>query len=88
MALGERHSGDPLAMVKGVALAPDFVRERIAPNAGMPHRWPDEDDMPILEANLWRDEPRWSRPRRVVFTLAAATVCWAVPIAAVYWLAS
>jgi len=54
----------------------------------MPHERPDEDDMASLEANLSRDEPRWSRPRRVAFTLAAAALCWAVPIAAVYWLAS
>jgi hypothetical protein len=88
MALGERHSGDPLAMVRGVGLAPVFVRERIARNAGTPHEWPDEDDMPSLEANFWRDEPRWSRPRRVAFTLVAAALSWAVPIAAVYWFAS
>ncbi|HEV2549695.1 MAG TPA: hypothetical protein VGU20_20430 [Stellaceae bacterium] len=44
--------------------------------------------MPSLELNRWRDEPHWSRPRRVAFTLAAAALCWAVPIAAVYWLAS
>jgi hypothetical protein len=75
-------------MVRGAALAPVFVRERVAPNAAMPHRRPDEDDMPSLEANRWRDEPRWSRPQRVVFTLVAAALCWAVPIAAVYWLAS
>ena len=75
-------------MVRGATLAPDAVRERVAPNAGMPHERPDEDDMASLEANLSRDEPRWSRPRRVAFTLAAAALCWAVPIAAVYWLAS
>jgi hypothetical protein len=37
---------------------------------------------------LLREEPRWSRPRRVAFTVGAAVLCWAVPIAAVYWLAS
>jgi hypothetical protein len=88
MALGERHSGDRFAMMTGAVLTPVSMRERVAPHARMPHRRPDEDDMPSLEANFWRDEPRWSRPRRVAFTLVAAAFCWAVPIAAVYWLAS
>jgi len=39
-------------------------------------------------ANLRREEPRWSRPQRVFFTLGAAVFCWAVPIAAIYWLVS
>jgi hypothetical protein len=88
MALGERRSGDRFAVMTGAALAPAFLRDKVAPNARMPHRRPDEDDMPSLESNLSRDEPRWSRPRRVLFTLVAAALCWAVPIAAVYLLAS
>ncbi len=88
MALGERHSGDPFAMARGVGLTPAIVRQRTAPNARMSHERPDEDDMPSLDPNFWRDEPRWSRPRRVAFTLIAAVLAWAVPIAAVYLLAS
>jgi hypothetical protein len=54
----------------------------------MSHERPDENEMPSLDSNFWRDEPRWSRPRRIAFTLVAAALAWAVPIAAVYLLAS
>jgi len=43
--------------------------------------------MPIVEGEVWSDEPPWPRRLRIFFILSAATACWAVPGLLVYWLA-
>jgi len=88
MALGERRSGNRVAIMTGAVFVPVASRRGSAANFRPSDARPDEDDMPSFESNLLREEPRWSRPRRVAFTVGAAVLCWAVPIAAVYWLAS
>jgi hypothetical protein len=29
---------------------------------------------------------KWPRPARVLFIVAAASLCWAIPAALIYWL--
>ena len=43
--------------------------------------------MPIVNAETWNEGAPWSRRSRLVFILAAAAACWAVPLLIVYWLA-
>jgi hypothetical protein len=88
MALGERHSGDRFAINTGAVFAPVVVRERIARNGPPPDVRRDEDDTLSLESNLWPQEARRPQPAQLLFALAAAAICWVMPIAVVYWLAS
>jgi len=85
MALGERHSGDRFAIDTGAAFAPVAVRERTARNSLPPDVRRDEDDTLIQD---WPQEARRPTPAQVLFALAAAAICWAVPIGVVYWLAA
>jgi hypothetical protein len=42
--------------------------------------------MPIVKAEVAVEERLWSRRARLFFIIGAATACWAVPVALVYWL--
>ena len=88
MALGERRRGNRVANMRGTVFTPVASREGFAQEFRPSESRPDGDDMTGVGANLRREEPRWSRPQRVFFTLGAAVFCWAVPIAAIYWLVS
>ncbi|HZB93931.1 MAG TPA: hypothetical protein VE397_20955, partial [Stellaceae bacterium] len=43
-------------------------------------------DMSVVESQTANEEPPWSRRSRLFFILGAATLCWAVPGAIIYWL--
>lgn len=47
---------------------------------------PAPRDMPAADLEIEITEERWSRSARLAFLLAAATLCWAVPILVAYLL--
>ena len=65
-----------------------LLGERMRPDAAEP--WPDKDFAKSATAPVTADRrPRvekWSRPARFVFIAGAAILCWAVPIAVVFFM--
>lgn len=47
-----------------------------------------EKEMPAADTATRVEDIRWPRSRRVAFLLAAAALCWAVPILVAYLLAT
>ena len=43
-----------------------------------------EREMPAADVSMRKGDIRWPRYRRVAFLVAAASVCWVVPILVAY----
>jgi hypothetical protein len=41
-------------------------------------------EMPISRAQTWTEDRVWPRGSRIVFVVAAALGCWAIPLLLVY----